>query len=92
MGFGEKFNRWRMKRGKSLLNVERLRDCINRLVHKFNFDGGWPTISVHIGKDSDGRRIWATLPVDDETRDALLAAKRLLGAGYKRETNRKPNE
>lgn len=53
------------------------KDALERLLRAFQ--GDWPTIDVPVDPPSRDRgAAWYRLPVDDETRDAIVHARKLL--------------
>ena len=53
-----------------------LREALKRLLGQFDLRG-WPMLIVGI-KGKDDKAVWLNGAVDDETRDAIMYAKRIL--------------
>ena len=71
-------------RRETPLLVDTLMGALTRVLQQFS-EEGWPTISVAVlpGTEEHGAT-WATLPVDDETRDAICHSRDVLSR-YKEE-------
>ncbi len=55
-----------------------LAKALRRLLANFDTDK-WPTISVALFQDKENRSVWWTGSVDDETREAIQFANKVLG-------------
>ena len=51
--------------------------ALKRSLEQFNLEG-WPTLDVAIGRDKDDRTLWVKGSVDDEMRDAIEWARKVV--------------